>query len=134
MPAYLASLFVICMACHGELVMRRPAGPHLTRFYLLVSLGGMLGGAFVGLIAPNIFNTYVELPLLLVLIAELYVILQWVRRGSRRTLLLIRVVMVLGVLTLMGELLRSELQDRRQSVLVQRNFYGVLSVQDDPSS
>ncbi len=42
--------------------------------------------------------------------------------------------MVLGVLTLMGELLRSELQERRLSVLVQRNFYGVLSVQDDPMS
>lgn len=133
-PAYLVSLFVICMACHGELVMRRPAGAYLTRFYLLVSLGGVLGGAFVGLIAPNVFDTYLELPLLLVLIAELYVMLQWYRRGSRRTLLLIRVVMVLGVLTLMGELLRSELQDRRQSVLVRRNFYGVLSVQDDPMS
>jgi SAM-dependent methyltransferase len=133
-PAYLAALFVICMACHGELVMRRPAGPYLTRFYLLVSLGGVLGGAFVGLIAPAIFNTYVELPLLLVLIAELYVMLQWHRRGSGRSLLLIRVVMILGVLTLMGELLRSELENRRLSVLVERNFYGVLSVQDDPLS
>jgi len=133
-PAYLASLFIICMACHGELVMRRPAGAYLTRFYLLVALGGMLGGAFVGLLAPILFDTYIELPLLLVLIAELYVILQWHRRGSRRTLLLIRVMMVLGVLTLMGELLHSELQDRRRSVLVQRNFYGVLSVQDDPLS
>lgn len=133
-PAYLAALFVICMACHGELVARRPAGPYLTRFYLLVALGGMLGGAFVGLIAPMIFNTYVELPLLLVLIAELYVMLQWVRRGSKRTLWLIRVVMVLGVLTLMAELLRSELEERRRSVRVQRSFYGVLSVQDDPLS
>ncbi len=89
--------------------MRRPAGPYLTRFYLPISLGGVLGGAFVGLIAPNIFDTYIELPLLLVLIAELYVMLQWDRRGARRTLWLVRVVMVLGVLTLMGELLRSEL-------------------------
>jgi hypothetical protein len=131
-PAYLASLFVICMACHGELVMRRPAGPYLTRFYLLISLGGVLGGAFVGLIAPNIFDTYIELPLLLVLIAELYVMLQWVRRGSRRTLWLVRAVMVLGVLTLMGELLRSELEERRLSVLVHRNFYGTLAVQYYP--
>jgi uncharacterized membrane protein (UPF0136 family) len=133
-PAYLLSLFVLCMACHGELVMRRPAGRYLTRFYLVISLGGVLGGAFVGLIAPNIFHTYVEFPLLLVLIAELYVMVQWYRRGARRTLWLFRVVMILGVLTLMGELLRSEFQERRLSVLVQRNFYGVLSVQDDPMS
>ncbi len=133
-PAYLACLFVICMACHGEIVMRRPAGPYLTRFYLVISLGGVLGGAFVGLIAPTLFDTYVEFPLLLVLIAELYVILQWYRRGAKRTLWLFRIVMILGVLTLMGELLRAEAQDRRQSVRLQRNFYGVLSVQDDPSS
>ncbi len=133
-PGYLLSLFVICMACHGELVMRRPAGRYLTRFYLVISLGGVVGGAFVGLIAPVIFKTYVEFPLLVVLIAELYVILQWYRRGARRTQWLFRVVMILGVLTLMGELLRSEYQERRLSVLVQRNFYGVLSVQDDPTS
>ncbi|MFC4307673.1 spermidine synthase [Steroidobacter flavus] len=133
-PAYLLSLFFICMACHGELVMRRPTGRYLTRFYLMISLGGVIGGAFVGLIAPNIFHTYVEFPLLVVLIAELYVMLQWYRRGARRTLWLFRIVMILGVLTLMGELLRAEYQDRRESVLVQRNFYGTLSVQDDPSS
>ena len=133
-PAYLASMFIICMACHGELVLRRPAGPYLTRFYLLISLGGVLGGAFVGLIAPNVFDTHLELPVLLVLIAELYVLLQWHRRGSQRTLWLVRATMVLGVVTLLVHLMLSEIQTRRQSILVQRNFYGVLSVQDDPMS
>ncbi|MBL8269589.1 fused MFS/spermidine synthase [Steroidobacter sp.] len=132
-PLYLASLFVICMACHGELVLRRPAGPYLTRFYLLISLGGVLGGAFVGLIAPNVFTTYVEFPVLLVVIAEVYVILQWHRRGSRRTLWLVRTVMVLGVITLLAQLMGSEIQTRQDNMLVQRNFYGTLSVQDDPS-
>ena len=133
-PLYLGSLFVICMACHGELVMRRPAAAYLTRFYLLISLGGVIGGAFVGLIAPNVFSTYVELPVLLVAIAELYVVLQWNRRGSRRTLWLVRTVMVMGVVVLLSQLMLSEIQTRRQSILVKRNFYGTLSVQDDPSS
>ncbi|HEY0684635.1 MAG TPA: fused MFS/spermidine synthase [Steroidobacter sp.] len=131
-PLYLASLFILCMACHGELVLRRPAGPYLTRFYLLISLGGVLGGAFVGLIAPHVFSTYIELPVLLVLIAELYVVLQWNRRGSQRTLLLVRGTMILGVVTLFIHLVLSEIVTRKLSVLVQRNFYGVLSVQDDP--
>lgn len=133
-PLYLASLFIICMACHGELVLRRPAGRYLTRFYLLISLGGVLGGAFVGLIAPNVFTTYVEFPALLVVIAELYVFLQWYRRGSRRTLWPVRVAMVGGVVALLLHLMLSEIDMRRASVLVQRNFYGVLSVQDDPPS
>jgi hypothetical protein len=133
-PAYLASLFILCMACHGELVMRRPTGRYLTRFYLLISLGGVAGGAFVGLIAPNIFTTYVEFPVLLVVIAELYVFLQWFRRGARRTLWLLRTVMVMAVITLIGFLMVSEIETRRISLLVERNFYGTLSVEDDPSS
>jgi spermidine synthase len=134
MPLYLASLFIICMACHGEIVLRRPAGPYLTRFYLLISLGGVLGGAFVGLIAPNVFTTYVELPVLLLVIAEVYVFLQWHRRGSRRALWPVRIAMVGGVLALLVHLMISEIDTRRASLLVQRNFYGVLSVQDDDSS
>lgn len=133
-PLYLVSLFILCLACHGELVLRRPAGRYLTRFYLLISLGGVLGGAFVGLIAPNVFSTYLELPVLLVLIAELYVFLQWDRRGSRRTLWLVRMAMVAAVIVLLWELMLAELETRRASVLVQRNFYGALRVQDDPST
>lgn len=130
-PAYLVSLFIICLACHGELVARRPAARFLTRFYLLIALGGALGGAFVGVIAPNVFSTYVELPVLLVVIAELYVLLQWYRRGSRRTLWLVRLAMVAGVITLVVHLMLAEIEMRRGNLLVQRNFYGVLTVRDD---
>jgi hypothetical protein len=130
-PAYLVSLFIICLACHGELVARRPAPRYLTRFYLLISLGGALGGAFVAVIAPNVFATYVELPVLLVVIAELYVLLQWYRRGSRLRLWLVRVVMVIGVITLVLQLMRAEIETRRGNLLVERNFYGVLAVRDD---
>lgn len=130
-PVYLASLFIVCLACHGELVMRRPSARFLTRFYLLISLGGALGGAFVGVIAPNVFATYLEMPVLLVVIAELYVLLQWFRRGSRRTLWLVRIVMVAGVIMLVAQLMRAEIEVRRGNVLVRRNFYGVLTVRDD---
>jgi hypothetical protein len=62
-PALCASLFVACMFCHGELARRRPAPRHLTLFYLMVSVGGALGGIFVALIAPRVFHSYWELPL-----------------------------------------------------------------------
>lgn len=130
-PAYLVSLFIVCLACHGELVMRRPGPRFLTQFYLLISFGGALGGAFVAVIAPNVFATYVELPVLLVVIAEVYVLLQWFRRGSRRTLWLVRLAMVAGVVSLVVHLMRAEIETRRGNLLVQRNFYGVLTVRDD---
>ena len=53
---YPALLFVSCMISHGELVRIKPAEHHLTEFYLLISLGGALGGIFTGLLAPHIFT------------------------------------------------------------------------------
>jgi hypothetical protein len=53
-----ASLFVCCMACHGELARIKPAPRRLTGFYVTVSLGGAMGGLFVGLAAPNFFRAY----------------------------------------------------------------------------
>ncbi|HEX3871882.1 MAG TPA: fused MFS/spermidine synthase [Pirellulales bacterium] len=57
---HLATLFVACMVCHGELVRLRPASRHLTEFYLLIAAGGALGGIFVSLIAPHVFTTFIE--------------------------------------------------------------------------
>lgn len=58
--AYSLLLFAACMLCHGELYLLRPAPEHLTVFYLMISIGGALGGLFVSLIAPLIFNGYWE--------------------------------------------------------------------------
>ena len=53
--AYGAFLFCICMLCHGELVRLRPGARQLTLFYLLIALGGALGGTFVSIGAPALF-------------------------------------------------------------------------------
>jgi hypothetical protein len=57
---YFSTMFVVCMVCHGQLVRLRPTPVHLTEYYLLISLGGALGGIFVSLIAPQIFETHFE--------------------------------------------------------------------------
>jgi hypothetical protein len=61
----LLTFAVLALACHGELYRRRPAAAHLTEFYLWISLGGAVGGAFAGLIAPYLFNNVYEYPLLI---------------------------------------------------------------------
>ena len=53
-------LFVFCMIGHGELFRLRPATSRLTLFYLMVALGGALGGIFVSLVAPMIFTNFWE--------------------------------------------------------------------------
>ena len=54
-------LFIACMFCHGELARLKPAPRYLTRFYLMVSLGGAVGSALVGLVAPLVLPAYFEL-------------------------------------------------------------------------
>ena len=81
---YCAGLFVACMFCHGELAAMRPAPKYLTRFYLMISIGGAAGGLFVGLIAPRIFHLFLELPLALVGCAALAALLTWNTRARSR--------------------------------------------------
>ena len=51
----LVAFVLLALLCHGGLYRRRPAPARLTEFYLLVSLGGVIGGIFAALIAPQIF-------------------------------------------------------------------------------
>ncbi len=67
MVLFFSTMFFICMVCHGELVRLRPDPRHLTEYYLCISAGGALGGVFVSLVAPRIFNTFFEWDLGLVL-------------------------------------------------------------------
>ncbi|HAV63875.1 MAG TPA: hypothetical protein DCY13_16110, partial [Verrucomicrobiales bacterium] len=55
-----ATVLVGCLITHGELVQTRPTATHLTGFYLAVALGGALGGVFVALVAPVLFEGYWE--------------------------------------------------------------------------
>jgi len=53
-------LFAACMICHGELVRLKPGVKRLTSFYLSVSVGGAMGGVFVAIAAPHIFEFFTE--------------------------------------------------------------------------
>ena len=129
-PAHLTCLFIICMGCHGELALRVPAPSQVTRFYLLIALGGALGGAFVSLLAPMLFDSYLEVPILLFVIAELMVFVQWRRRGAAFALWPLRIAMIVGVLALGWYLLLAEDQSRAYSLEMKRNFYGALRVRE----
>ncbi len=68
---YLTLLLGLALAFHGELARNRPTVQHLTEFYLCISVGGVLGGIFNSLIAPVVFRTVMELPLVLIFAALL---------------------------------------------------------------
>ena len=71
LPLHLIAFFFIATACHAALAERRPAAEYLTEFYLRISIGGLIGGVFVALIAPLVFDSILEYPLGLVLAAAL---------------------------------------------------------------
>ena len=72
-PLYLAGLFVSCMFCHGELARLKPDPAYLTRFYLMISLGGALGAVLVAIVAPLALSGYFELGIALALLGALFV-------------------------------------------------------------
>jgi hypothetical protein len=129
-----AAFFVCCMVCHGELARRRPNPRYLTQFYLMVSVGGAIGGLFVALAAPRWFNSYLELPIGMVACAALVTCVLWnVKPGLPRPIWL-RAAMVLVTLGFAGYLARGEVKKERGNVMSARNFYGTLKVRDDPAT
>ncbi len=133
-PAFAAGLFFCCLMCHGELARRKPAPRYLTLFYLMVSLGGALGGLFVALIAPRVFHSYLELPVGLVACAILATIALWSLKIPKLGAWPLRTLMLLCVGILAGYLGRHERDAEKGYRLATRNFYGVLHVRDDDPS
>ncbi len=79
---YALTLFVACMALHGELARLKPEARHVTGYYLTITAGGAAGGLFVGIAAPQLFPGFWELPLGLWLCAALYTWSLWREHAS----------------------------------------------------
>ncbi len=136
---YSCTLFAACMACHGELVRLRPGARHLTLFYLMLSCGGALGGIFVSLLAPIVFDAYREFIVSLALCCVLILLVrrldaiesrvaEWKKEPGKLTK-----VTVVGVLLttlasgLMILAMRSYL-DSLNVIAMSRDFYGTLQI------
>ena len=130
-PIFCAGLFICCMLCHGELALRKPAPQYLTLFYLMVSVGGAIGGIFVAIIAPRVFNSYLELPIGLVACGVLTVIVLFNVEIPRLGPNPVRFALAIAVGLLAGYLVRKEVADRQGYHLFARNFYGELRIRDD---
>jgi hypothetical protein len=98
--ASVAMLFLVCIALHSRLYDLRPDPSQLTTFYLVMSAGGVIGGAFPALIAPVLFDWVWEHPLLVLAAALLIPIdtrLDWRRLPglSHEMVLAVKVALVL---------------------------------------
>jgi hypothetical protein len=64
---HLLYFFVVAFVCHRQLAADRPRTTHLSEFYVWFSVGGVVGGIFNALIAPMLFRSVIEYPLVMLL-------------------------------------------------------------------
>ncbi len=134
----IALLFASCMLLHGILQRLRPPAQQLTAYYLSISAGGAMGGLFVGLLAPIIFNDYDELPLGLVASWLALGVLGW-RRSARRGSALSRRLAAAAVAVILALLSGIPLIYEKERgfgdvVFQKRSFFGLLLVREKDSN
>ncbi len=130
---YSLGLFAACMVCHGELYRLRPHPAHLTRFYLLVSVGGALGGIFINFAAPFIFKGYWELPLGYTVCWILFLAVTFITIISvrRRLVFIMNSVMLLSMVLVSAARSFQQIQaDLGNDLFIKRNYYGVIRVRE----
>lgn len=123
-PLFAAGLFVMCMFFHGELAALKPAPRHLTGYYLMISLGGAVGGLLVGFVAPKLFNTYYEFGIGLVFTALLAAYV------ARRDMIIVPALALAAAgFTAFHVHTYIDMLSNDARVMA-RNFYGTLRVKD----
>jgi hypothetical protein len=128
-PLLLVSLFICCMACHGELARLKPDRSRLTTFYLLLAAGGALGGIAVALVAPHIFPAMYEYPITFVACGVVLLLVtarersRWGDNAWSAWLAATAALLVLATYTSLNTW-----RDLRVAVFLGRNFYGALRV------
>ena len=123
---FAAGLFICSMFCHGELAALKPHARHLTSYYLRIALGGALGGLFVGLAAPVLLSSQLELQIGIAACAVLALLCLYGYSWRR-------LVAVSG-LALLAFVASVRLRVWTEGIRVTvRNFYGALTVTESGS-
>ncbi len=128
--------FIFLMICNGEIYKTRPHPSRLSEFYLAIAFGGVLGGFFVNIIAPLIFDSYIELPLINIVmyLFAVYLFVQsilskkplnvysWVKISLAGI-----ITVLVGILGYVGALL----PEKNITYKYKRNFYGSAHIKID---
>ena len=142
---YPALLFTIAMSLHGEVARIKPLPQQLTLFYLMVSLGGALGGGFVALVAPQIFTGLWEFQIGLVGSAALFAFVVLRNFDSRQLVgrwlsnarvaggigFAVRMSLIAAITMSAGMLLVVIRDEGAGTVFAHRGFYSVLRVKSE---
>ncbi|WP_130471556.1 fused MFS/spermidine synthase [Candidatus Magnetaquicoccus inordinatus] len=130
----LLAVAILFLVCHSELALLRPGSEHLTQYYLVIALGGALGGVAATFVAPLLCVDACEYPVSLLLCGLVSLYAMWpnlhfssVRMGK---------IFLYGVLLLFivaaWQTVAEYVVLQRGLLFAVRNFYGILKVYEDP--
>lgn len=112
---------------HGWLYRLRPANAALTKFYLYMALGGTIGGSFSGLLAPVLFSSVMEYPLILALLLLMNMLYLWKEREWLDKTVVRYSFFGVGLAFLF--IAHSMIADKENHPILRvRSFYGMLTV------
>lgn len=132
---YFLALLLVCLICHCELAALKPGTKHLTSYFLSMSLGGALGGIFVNLVATNIFTTFFELTLALLVATALagWVLSRWAAKHGQGAKLAVACATGLALLIIgywqIIDTMNIDPSARNITLYRARSFFGIVSVQ-----
>ena len=133
--AHLVALFALAMVGHSELHRLRPPPDQLTVFYLAIAFGGWMGSMAVSLVAPILFNSLAEYPIIAGVFALTILNL---RKGDlldalRRHPILSSLGASLAIA--LPFLIKTDDLDKVEKVIYEhRNYYGIYQVINQPLS
>ncbi len=130
--------FFMAMVCHGELERWKPAPNQLTFFFLVVAIGGASGGVFVTLLAPVLFDGFLEFQLSLLLGISLMITSVWLaptRLGSATSSNLFKYVysasaVLIAAMVLASLMYQLSPEFRPNEIFRDRNEYGLVRVSE----
>ena len=133
--SFMTLLLGVCLMCHGEVARLKPPARLLTQYYAMMSAGGAIGGIVVAILCPILFDSFIELPISMVLVQTLTFVIFISVQGWKtpsydwdrvyRLRLFVAMVVFFPMISLI------QISDE-ETIASERNFFGVLRVlQDD---
>ena len=124
--------FFISMACHGELERSKPPAARLTSFYLTIAIGGAAGGIFTAIVAPIIFDSFLEFQFAIIGCLGLVMLRIYQSDLKLGKYLAISGCGLVGAVTLASLMLQMNSQLEKDTIVTrQRNEYGIVTVTEN---
>ena len=123
---YAVAFFAACMLCNTLLYSLRPKPLHLTRYYAFIALGGALGGIFVGIVAPLLFDAYYEFRVGLMFCCIIGMFILWRGRTGWMRFVRFPLIFVSAVVVLILFIAATHVPSH--TIHRVRNFYGLVMV------